>query len=323
MTLTRTALVIGATGNIGGAVASALIAAGWHVRALSRDPRKAAQAAAWLAPVEWVAGDAMRADDVIAAARGASLIVHGANPAGYRNWREFAIPMLASAIAAARTSGARLVFPGNIYNYGPDAFPVVSETSPQHPCSEKGAIRVEMEAMLRAACDTGVRAIVVRAGDFFGAHQSSSWIRNLMVRPGRPIRSVTYPGNLDVGHAWAYLPDLAETIVRLAAIEHELPAYDVYHFAGHFVPRGADFAEAIRRIGGQPEAKIKVAPWRLFRLLSPFVPLLRELLKMHYLWDVPVQLDNAKLVARIGEEPHTPLDDALTMTLRDLKCLAA
>jgi hypothetical protein len=36
------------------------------------------------------------------------------------------------------------------------------------------------------------------------------------------VRSVTYPGTREIGHAWAYLPDLAETIVRLAAIEQEL-----------------------------------------------------------------------------------------------------
>ena len=39
--------------------------------------------------------------------------------------------MLRNAIAAARLSGARLIFPGNVYNYGADAWPVVGETSPQ------------------------------------------------------------------------------------------------------------------------------------------------------------------------------------------------
>ena len=34
----RTALVIGATGGIGGEVAHALIARGWSVRGLNRDP---------------------------------------------------------------------------------------------------------------------------------------------------------------------------------------------------------------------------------------------------------------------------------------------
>jgi hypothetical protein len=34
------------------------------------------------------------------------------------------MPMIENTIAAARSSGARILFPGTIYNYGPDAFPV-------------------------------------------------------------------------------------------------------------------------------------------------------------------------------------------------------
>ncbi|MBN9026869.1 MAG: NAD(P)H-binding protein, partial [Rhizobiales bacterium] len=81
MTEQKRALVIGATGGVGGAVARALLAHGWRVRALQRDP-----AAARRKPggdgIEWVRGDAMNPADVIAAAEGASILFHGANPPG-------------------------------------------------------------------------------------------------------------------------------------------------------------------------------------------------------------------------------------------------
>ena len=77
--------------------------------------------------MQWIAGDAMQRDDVMAAAGGADVIVHGVNPPGYRNWRGLALPMLESSIAAAKASGARLVFPGTVYNFGPDAFPNLCE----------------------------------------------------------------------------------------------------------------------------------------------------------------------------------------------------
>ena len=38
MTTNRTALVLGATGGVGGEVARQLIASGWSVRAMQRDP---------------------------------------------------------------------------------------------------------------------------------------------------------------------------------------------------------------------------------------------------------------------------------------------
>src|SRR5215472_2714814 len=104
----RTALVIGATGGIGSETATALLQRGWRVRALTRDKARAAQDFARLGAVQWIAGDAMREGDVAAAARGASLIVHAANPPGYRDWRGLALPMLKHAIAAARAARARL-----------------------------------------------------------------------------------------------------------------------------------------------------------------------------------------------------------------------
>ena len=36
---------------------------------------------------------------------------------------------------------------------------------------------------------------------------------------------------------------------------------------------------------------------------------------MRYLWRTPVRMDNARLVAALGYEPHTPLDQAVEATL--------
>src|SRR5688572_20863701 len=105
----RIALVLGATGGVGRETALALARRGWRIRALHR--RKSAPT---LSGVEWIAGDAMNASDVLGAAKGASLIVHGVNPPGYRNWRGLALPMLDNTIAAARATGARIVFPGTV-----------------------------------------------------------------------------------------------------------------------------------------------------------------------------------------------------------------
>jgi nucleoside-diphosphate-sugar epimerase len=317
----RTALVIGATGGIGSETATALRRRGWRVRALTRDTARAERDFARLGAVQWIGGDAMRESDVIAAARGASLIVHAANPPGYRDWRGLALRMLKHAIAAARAARARLVLPGNLYNFGPDAGDVVAEDAPQHPATRKGRVRVEMEALLAAAAAEGVRSLVVRAGDYFGPHGPSSWFGNLMVRPGRPVHFVIYPGRRGVGHSFAYLPDLAETMARLAEIGATLAPVEVVHFRGHWHERGEEIAQAIRRVAGVPQAPILPFPSLLLYLGALASATFREAIEMHYLWRVPVRLDNRKLVSLIGAEPHTPLEAAVRESLEALGCV--
>jgi nucleoside-diphosphate-sugar epimerase len=314
----NTLLVIGATGGIGSEVAKAFARSGWQVRALARKPKDAAKNFSHLGAVEWRKGDAMKAKDVLKAAEGVDAIFHGANPPGYQKWRERAVPMLANAIAAARAEDARLLFPGNVYNFGPDAWPHLAETSPQNPVTNKGAIRVEMEQMM---VDADIKSLTVRAGDFFGAHAPGSWLQNAVVKPGRDIKSVTYPGLHDKGHAWAYLPDLAETFRRLVEEEGRLAQNDLFHFRGHFFERGVDMATAIARVAGDETMKVKKMPWGVIRLASPFVRMLRELLEMRYLWQETVELDNTKLIDFLGEEPHTPLDEALTQSLEGMGSL--
>src|SRR5689334_18141319 len=154
----KQALVIGATGGVGGTIAERLVAGGWRVRALHRNP-EAARAASGRTNLDWVQGDAMVEAEVVAAAEGCDLVVHGANPPAYRNWAGLQMPMLASSVAAAKAAGARLMFPGTVYNFGPDAFPDLVEASPQHPVTRKGAIRVQMEQALQAASEDGLKVL--------------------------------------------------------------------------------------------------------------------------------------------------------------------
>jgi nucleoside-diphosphate-sugar epimerase len=309
----RTALIIGITGSIGRELSGALLRRGWQVRALHRDP--GAAAATFPNSVQWVKGDAMRSSDVIEAAHGTALIVHAANPPKYRNWRGLALPMLDNTIAAAKTSKARVLLPATIYNFGADAPRVLKESSPQIPTTRKGQVRVEMEVQLQKASLYGVRSIVVRAGDFFGPGAGNSWLTQGMIRTPARVRSVFYPGPPDVGHSWAYLPDLAETMVRLVECGHPMRDYEVFHFRGHWLERGVQIAEEVCRVRGISSRRIKPFPWWAIKLASPFVNVCHEMLEMRYLWQVPLRLDNSKLRALIGTESHTPIEAALVATL--------
>jgi nucleoside-diphosphate-sugar epimerase len=304
----KTALVLGATGGVGGETARALVRHGWKVRGLVRNVRPGLDAG-----IEWIEGDAMDPAAVSGAAQGVAAIVHAVNPPGYRDWARLVPAMLANSIAAARANDARLVLPGTIYNYDPAATPVAQADAPQDSATRKGRIRVEMERSIHAS---GVRALILRAGDFYGPRPGNSWLSQGMVKPGR-VRSILYPGGKGVGHAWAYLPDIAETFARLLDREPELPHFARFHFAGLWDADGTRLTRSIQEVLGR-KLPVRGMPWWALPLIAPFNPTMREMIEMRPYWRHPVRLDNRELVALLGEEPHTPLAQSLAISFAAL-----
>lgn len=313
----KTALVLGATGGIGGSIAAALLRHGWRVRGMARNIATAQTAGP--ARIEWVEGDAMRRADVVNAAQGVSIIVHAVNPPKYMNWSQLVLPMIDNTIAAAKAAGgARIVLPGTIYNFDPATTPVIGPDSTQRPKSRKGMIRVALEERLAQAAPE-VPSLILRAGDFFGPGARASWFAQAMVSQGKPLRRIVNPAR-GAGHSWAYLPDLAETFARLVEVPERLKSFEAVQFEGHFDDDGKRMVEAIRRVCGR-RLPVYGFPWWLMRLMAPFGGFPREAAEIAQYWRHPVRLDNSRLVELLGEEPHTPLANAVRSTLASLDCL--
>ncbi|HEY7662361.1 MAG TPA: NAD(P)H-binding protein [Xanthobacteraceae bacterium] len=302
-------VVLGAAGRLGYQAAEAFAAAGWMVTSVVR-PGSRARAPAGSAVVE---ADALDFALVAAAAQGADVVLHAINP-GYTDWPRLALPLAYSAINAAETAGATLLFPGNLYNYGSPLPPTIDASTPMRPSSRKGGLRVAMEDRMAEAAERGVRVIIVRAGDFYGGGRGS-WF-DLVLAKDIARGRLTYPGPLDLVHEWAFLPDLAATLVRLAAVRETLPPFASLGFAGHAIT-GREFTTTIARAAGR-KLQVKGMSWWLIHALRPVVPLCRELSEIAYLWNEPHRIAGSKLAAAIGDIPRTPLDVAVARALEDI-----
>lgn len=289
------------------------------MRALARRPPQDTQG------IDWLQGDALVGADVTRAARGCAVIEHAVNPPGYRDWAGQVLPMLRNTIAAAQDNGALVLLPGTVYNYGPEAFPLVAEDAPQRPLTRKGALRVRMEEELAAFAGRGGRVLIVRAGDFFGPQAGNNWFAQGLVKPGRAPAGIANPGRAGVGHQWAYLPDVAAAMVALLARRASLAPFARFHFGGYWDADGEGMARAIRQVAVRHGVRARIArfPWWLVRLMAPFHTMMRELLELRYLWREPLRLDNARLLATLGAEPCTPLLEAVEQTLIGQRCLPA
>lgn len=307
-------VILGGAGRLGYELALAFGRAGWDVASVVRS----GSAAALPAGVQTIRADASDPDAIRSAARGANILVHATNPP-YTRWRGEAMPLAEAAIAGARATGALMLFPGNVYGFGESMPPILDEGTPQRPSTRKGRIRVAIERRIAEEASTGLRAAILYAGDFFGGSGRGSWF-DLVIAKHVAKGRVSYPGPLDAVHAWAYLPDLAQTFVEVAEHRDALGSFTRLCFPGH-APTGAELVASMSRAVGRP-LRTRNLPWWAFRLLGPFVPSWWEIAEMEYLWRIPHRLYGARLEALIGPVPHTPLDEAVAAALDQLNLRA-
>ena len=306
---TPSVLILGANGRLGAAATLAFAAAGWHVRAQSRQARSD-----WPEGVQAVLADALQPEALCHAALGVDVIVNALNPV-YTEWERLARPLAASALAAAQASGALLMLPGNVYNFGRDLPAELREDTAQVGNHGKARIRIEMEEQLRQAAAAGVNSVVLRCGDFFGGSVRGAWF-DLGITKELHHGKLIYPGPTDLPHAWAYLPDVAQTLVLLATQRAELRGARSFHFGGHTLS-GVQLHQALEQLTGR-RLQLRSFPWGMIRLAALVSPMPRALLAMRYLWQRPHRLRDSALRAALGSVPHTPLPQALAAALRAL-----
>ncbi len=273
-TSTSCVLILGASGRLGTACTKAFAGAGWQVIAQTRKAANT-QLPAGVTPL--VTGDtpiqqfAPKLQDV-------DVVIHAMNPA-YTNaaWAAHVPAMMTSAVETARALNATLMFPGNVYNFGANMPKLLDESTPYLPTTVKGKLRVDVELALRQATEqTSLRAVVIRAGDFFGTRGGSMFdqVTVSKIKKG----TFTHSGPIDVATPWAYLPDLAQTFVLVADRRQLLPKFEVLHFAGHTVS-GQDWLGALQPLAAANQwvangqaLKTAALPWPVMRLIALFNP---------------------------------------------------
>jgi nucleoside-diphosphate-sugar epimerase len=311
-----TVLVLGASGRFGRAAVQAFSRARWRTFAQFRG--EPGELPPGVVPIRASLEDI---GSIVSRAAGTGIVVHAANPP-YSRWRAQLLPMAEQAIRIATRLRASLMMPGNVYGFGESMPAVLGENTPEQPSTRKGHLRVALEARLRAAARDGKLAsvVILRAGDFYGSG-TGSWL-DLAILKSRDRGRLVYPGPLDVPHAWAYLPDLARAFVAVARYP-KLRPFENIHFPGHTLT-GTALLDAVEKglatLGALPAGGLQRTemPWLAMRLGSPFVPMLREVVEMRYLWNEPHALSGTRLAELASDLPTTPVDEAMLAALRAL-----
>jgi hypothetical protein len=114
---------------------------------------------------------------------------------------------------------------------------------------------------------------------------------------------------------------MARALVGLAERAAPMKGFESFNFEGYNLT-GAALVAALEAHAKRP-LKVRGMPWFAMRLMAPFAPLIREVLEKRYLWTVPHAVDESSLRDALPKFQPTPLAEALTKTLPELKATAA
>jgi nucleoside-diphosphate-sugar epimerase len=306
---TKPRQVIFGTGAIGLATLDALRRRGETVRLVNRSGT---------APVpddvEVLGGDASDPGFATAAAQGAQVVYQTLNPP-YHQWVELFPTLQASVLAAAQTTGARLVSMENVYMYGRPNGQPLNETHPYAAHTKKGRLRARMARELLAAHAAGrVQVAIGRASDYFGPRGGAqSMLGDRVIPAALAGKTATVMGDPDQPHTYTYIPDIGEGLAVLG--EHPDAPGEVWHLPNDPDTRTTrQLVDTIYQLAGQPRTKLRGTPVLLLRALGVINPTVRELVELQYEFQEPFVVDSSKIATKLDIHA-TSLDQALADTL--------
>ncbi len=227
-------------------------------------------------------------------------------------WRTAWPKAIENLIEGCALSGARLVFADNLYMYGPQSKPLTEDTA-LTGYGRKPALRAEITRLWQSAHEAGrLRAVAVRAPDFYGPDVPTSVISAFGVAQFLAGKPALIPYPPDHPHDFNYVPDFARALVSLA----DAPD-DAYGQAWH-VPSAPTrtlrevLTLAAEMIGVSP--RITVLPQQLLPIVGIVNKPVGEIVEMRFQWDRPYIVDASKFAARFWRDA-TPLETGLGDTI--------
>ncbi|MEJ8645476.1 NAD-dependent epimerase/dehydratase family protein [Streptomyces sp. MS1.HAVA.3] len=262
--------------------------------------------------IEHVACDAADSERLTEAARGAAAI-HGCAAPPYHRWASAWPPLAASLCAAAEATGAVLVMLGSLYGYGPVDGPL-TEVLPLAATGPKGRVRAAVWEQARQLHEQGrIRAVELRASDFFGpgvtdgGHLAARVVPRLL--RGKPVSTL---GDPDAPHSWTYLPDVARVLVEAAGEERAWGR--PWHVPTERPLSVREMVDRLAAQAGTGPVAVRRLPPAVVGVGSFFSPLLRELKEIRYQFDRPFVVDSSACEAAFAVRA-TPVDEQVEATL--------
>jgi nucleoside-diphosphate-sugar epimerase len=284
--------ILGANGTIGSVLAKELITFTDKIRLVSRYPRKINETdelyqADLSNPA--VVDQAVAGSDVVYVVIGFDYDL--------KVWEEKWPKLIKATISACIKHNARLVFFDNVYMYGINSIPHMTEDSPYNPPSKKGAVRKQIAQMIMDEVKAGrLMALIARSADFYGPDNDKSFVNEMVYKNFLRGARANWFVDADKKHSFTFTPDAAKATALLGNTD------DAYNTIWHLPTdkntlTGRQFVQLFAR-EMKVRDKIFVMPVWLIRIVGIFVPVLKEMPEMMYQYDRDYFFDSSKFEKR-------------------------
>lgn len=167
---------------------------------------------------------------------------------------------------------------------------------------QKGAVRAQIATvLLEAMARRQIRAMIVRAADFYGPNVSTSFIQQTVFERLRSGKTPLWIGDPDALHSLTFTPDAGRATAELSQLG---AAYGrTWHLPTDREPlTGREFVRIACAAAGVP-VRLRTAPRWLLRTLGMFQPVLRENDEMMYQFEEDYQFDSSRIRDELGITP--------------------
>ena len=302
--------VLGATGSLGINIVFELVNNGKQVVAVARNKKKAEEIFKDHDVIIRQA-DLMNLDELKDAIKGTSFVYH-CGGLSYEKWLKFFPVMNTNILDAVKGEKAVLIYADNLYMYGKMQNSKINEGHPISKESKKGYLRhILANEILESHKKGEIQAVIARSGDFYGPNVTNGFVKPLFYNPIHD-KSASWLIDSSQSHSLIFIKDMAKAMIKLAINPDTYGS--IWHIPGDKAITGANFTRLIGSELGK-EVKIKVLSLAMIKILSLFVPIVKELKELQFQWKYPFIIDGIKFKTRFPNYQATNHEEAITETI--------
>ncbi|MGE5421110.1 MAG: NAD-dependent epimerase/dehydratase family protein [Chloroflexota bacterium] len=231
-------------------------------------------------------------------------------------WQDVWPAFMRAVIDSCVRNKSKLVFFDNVYMYGKQVIPFMTEESVINPPSRKGEVRKTIHENIMNEINNGkLEALIARSADFYGPFLRGSMLGEMVISNLLKNKAPMAFGNIDKIHTYTFTPDAGKAVAVLGNTP------DAFGQVWH-LPTTKDRLtnrQWITLIAGElnKKSKIRVVPEWVVRAMGVFIPLMREFPEMMYQYESDYIFDSSKFERRFNIKATSP-SAGVKMTLKQL-----